>query len=152
MLPLVVGGLGAIGGALGGGALAGRYMGDRRFQAMKGAAKGQRKVSDALFRAASYVPGTEMEGAGIGGLGMLARDVQKGLRGAGQNIAMMPLGNVGRVAQYAPNVACAIGGGLALSQMTQALLPQNVAINPESPYVDQNPRGIGLTTAQIGVS
>ena len=140
MLPLVLGGLGAVGGGLGGAALAGRYMPELKRQAMTAAAKGQRGAAEALRRAGSYVPGTDLEGAGIGGLGMLARDVQKGLQGAGQNIAMLPLNAVGNIAQAAPIATGAIGGGIALNQAGQALFPQQEAVDPES-YGSSNSMG-----------
>jgi hypothetical protein len=140
MIPLVLGGLGAVGGGLGGAALAGRYMPELKKQAMTAAAKGQRKVVNALDRAASYVPGTNMEGAGLGGLGLLARDVQGGLRGAAQNIAMMPLNAVGNIAQAAPIAAGTVGGGIAFNQAGQALFPQQEAVDPES-YGSSNSMG-----------
>lgn len=140
MNPLLLGGLGAVGGGLGGAALAGRYMPELKRQAMTVAAKGQRGAANALRKAASYVPGTELEGAGIGGLGMFARDVQKGLQGASQNIAMAPLNAVGNIAQGVPIAAGAIGGGIALNQAGQMLFPQQEAIDPES-YGSDNSEG-----------
>lgn len=147
MIPLVLGGLGAVGGGLGGAALAGRYMPALKKQAITAAAKGQRKVVNALDRAASYVPGTNMEGAGLGGLGLLARDVQGGIRGAAQNIAMMSLNPVGTIARGVPIAGGALVGGMALNAAGQAMYPQQMGIDPESPYIVQN-RGIGPTTVQ----
>jgi hypothetical protein len=48
MLPLVLGGIGFAGGALGGGALAGRYMPVVAQQALKAGTKGKQKLSAAL--------------------------------------------------------------------------------------------------------
>jgi len=71
---------------------------------------------------------------------MLARDVQGGLRGTAQNIAMMPLNAVGNIAQAAPIAAGVIGGGAALNQAGQALFPQQEAVDPES-YGSSNSPG-----------
>jgi pantoate kinase len=81
-----------------------------------------------LFRAAEYIPGKNMEAGGLGGLGLLARDAQKGLRGAGQQIAMLSTNPIGVAAQFAPATA-----GLGLGAMGGSALGQAMAIDPEMP-------------------
>ena len=128
MLPLLLGAGGAIGGAALGSGLAGRYAPQLRKQVQAAAAKGQKKAAEGLFRAAEYIPGKNMEAGGLGGVGLLARDVQKGLRGAGQQVAMLSTNPLGIAAQYAPATA-----GLGLGAMGGAALGQGMAIDPEMP-------------------
>ena len=128
MIPLLLGAGGAIGGAALGSGLAGRYAPQLRKQVQSAVAKGQKKAAEGLFRAAEYVPGTNVEAGGLGGLGLLARDVQGGLRGAGQQVAMLSTNPAGIAAQYAPAAA-----GLGVGAMGGAALGQAIAIDPEMP-------------------
>ena len=136
MLPLLLGAGGAIGGATLGSRLAGRYAPELRKKVQSAAAKNQKKASEGLFRAAEYIPGRNMEAGGLGGLGLLARDVQKGLRGAGQQVAMLSTNPLGIAAQYAPaTVGLGLGamGGTALAEGLSGPEPLQVAIDPEMP-------------------
>jgi len=150
MLPAVLGGIGAVGGALGGSALAGRYMPIVAKQAVRAGAKGKKQLSEALRGAAE---GMEKYGAGgPGAIGAMATDVQ-GLLSQGANaVANVPVASLVRGGALAGNVgAGALGGMLGanmLGGIGQAMSPQQVALDPESPYVSQNPRGLGTTTMQ----
>jgi hypothetical protein len=92
MLPLVLGGLGAVGGALGAGALAGRYMPLLSKAAYEGADVLRSKASSGLRKTAQKVGATDFEGAGLGMLGTPARVLQERLSRAGAQVANIPLG------------------------------------------------------------
>ena len=138
MLPFLLGAGGAIGGAALGSRLAGRYAPELRKQVQSAAAKGQKKVAEGLFRAAEYIPGRNVEAGGLGGVGLLARDIQKGLRGAGQQVSMLSTNPLGIGAQYAPATV-----GLGLGAMGGAALAEGVsgamAIDPEMPGSSNTP-------------
>ena len=150
MIPLVLGGLGAVGGGLGGAALAGRYLAPLSKAAYESADYLRAKTSSGLRKAAKGVKGVDYEGAGLGALGTPARALQARLEKAGRAVGNMPLG-------YVPGTAAATGLGLGglmgatvganvLGGIGQAMYPQQMGIDPESPYISQNPRGIGPTT------
>ena len=150
MIPLVLGGLGAVGGGLGAGALAGRYMPIVAKQAVRAVGKGKKQVSEKLANAAV---GMDKYGAGgPGAIGAMASDVQNLLL-KGADVALnVPTASLVRGGAIAGNIgAGALGatvGANVLGGIGQAMYPQQEALDPESPYVSQNPRGLGMTTMQ----
>lgn len=147
MLPLVLGGLGAIGGGLGGAALAGRYMPIIGKQAVRAGVKGKQGLSEALRGAAE---GMEKHGAGgPGAIGAMATDVQ-GLLSKGADVASnLPVAAIGRAGAAAGTIGTgALGaglGGAALGGLGQALMPQEQAVDPES-YGSSNSQGARYKT------
>ena len=142
MLPAVLGGIGFAGGALGGGALAGRYMPVVAQQALKAGTKGKQKLSAALRGAAG---GMEKYGAGgPGAIGAMATDVQSLLaKGAGavENIPAASLARAGAgVGTLAGGGVGAVLGSQALGGIGNALMPQEPAVDPES-YGSSNSMG-----------
>jgi len=135
MLPLVLGGLGAVGGALGGGALAGRYMPFLGKAAYEGADLLRSKASSGLRKAAQKVGATDFEGAGLGMLGTPARAIQERLNRAGIQAANIPLGAVPGISAGIGVGASALAGGMAggsvLNYAGQMISPQNVITDPE---------------------
>ena len=144
MLPLLLGGLGAVGGGLGGAALAGKYMPKLGAKAYDAADFLRSKASSGLRGAAQLVPGTELSGGGIGGFGKQARDIQRGLERAGQQVANIPLGAVEGATNIAVPAAAGIGGaalgGATLQGLGQVFLPQEELVDPES-YGSSNSPG-----------
>ena len=149
MIPLVLGGLGAVGGGLGGAALAGKYMPKLGGKAYEVADLLRSKASSGLMSTARNVPGIELEGGSLGAFGKQARGVQAGLQRAGQNVANIPLGAVEGVANLAvPGIAGLGGaalGATALSGLGQAFMPQEQAVDPES-YGSSNSQGARYKT------
>ena len=142
MLPAVLGGIGFAGGALGGGALAGRYMPIIAQQAVRVGTKGKQKLSEALRGAAE-----SMENYGAGGpgaIGAMAADVQNLLsKGAGavEKIPVASLARVGTgIGTLAGGGAGAVLGSQALGSIGNALMPQQEAVDPES-YGSSNSAG-----------
>ena len=144
MLPLLLGGLGAVGGGLGGAALAGKYMPKLGAKAYEAADLLRSKASSGLRGAAQLVPGTDLVGGGIGGFGQQARGVQRGLERASQNVANIPLGAVEGAVNLAVPAAIGLGGaalgGATLQGIGQAFAPQEQAIDPET-YGSSNSPG-----------
>ena len=144
MLPLVLGGLGAVGGGLGGAALAGKYMPKLGAKAYEAADMLRSKAAAGLYGAAKNLPGVELEGAALGGLGKQARDVQAGLQRAAQGIGNIPLGAVEGLTNIALpgaiGLAGATSGAAALSGLGQAFMPQQEIVDPES-YGSSNSMG-----------
>jgi hypothetical protein len=142
MLPLVLGGLGAVGGALGAGALAGRYMPLLSKAAYEGADVLRSKASSGLRKTAQKVGATDFEGAGLGMLGTPARVLQERLSRAGAQVANIPLGAVPGIAAGAGIGASALTGGLAggaaLNYAGQLMEQQNVITDPEYPGRSSN--------------
>ena len=142
MLPAVLGGIGAVGGALGGGALAGRYMPIVAKQAVRAGTKGKKQLSEALRGAAE---GMDKYGAGgPGAIGSMATDVQSLLaRGAGA-VENIPVAALARGGATAANIAVGGLGGMlgaqALGGIGNALMPQEPALDPES-YGSSNSMG-----------
>lgn len=130
MLPLVLGGIGAVGGALGGGALAGRYMPFLGKAAYEGADYLRAKASSGLRKAAKNMAGVDYEGAGLGALGTPARALQARLAQAGRAVGNMPLGSVPGIASAAGLGAGAVAGGLAAGALGGGI---GQLIDPESP-------------------
>jgi hypothetical protein len=89
---------------------------------------------------------------GPGAIGAMATDVQSLLaKGAGavENIPAASLARAGAgIGTLAGGGVGAVLGSQALGGIGNALIPQEPAIDPESPYVSQNPRGLGTTTMQ----
>lgn len=132
-----------------------------------------RYASDLRESAATHLTGTRENPKGIGALLSSARksipaDRQEGLRakaiqGAANVTADVLMGatdkrGLGKIAAagLVPASALAAGlGGVALGAVPGAMgvpgFQQNVALDPEG-YVNQNPRGIGATTRQYGIS
>ena len=102
MLPLILGGAGAIGG----GALAGRYMSSLGKAAYEGADYLRSKASSGLRKAAKNMAGVDYEGAGLGALGTPARALQARLGQASRSVGNMPLG-------YVPSIGSIGGLGIA---------------------------------------
>ena len=144
MLPLVLGGLGAVGGGLGGAALAGKYMPKLGVKAYEAADYLRSKAAAGLTGAARNFPGTELEGGSLGGIGKQARDIQASLQKAGQRVANIPLGAVEGLTDVAVpgavGLASASLGATGLNALGQALMPQQQAVDPES-YGSSNSPG-----------
>jgi hypothetical protein len=135
MLPLVLGGLGAVSGALGGGALAGRYMPLLGKAAYEGADLLRSKASSGLRKAAQKVGATDFEGTGLGFIGTPARALQEKLNRTSGQVANIPLGAVPRVTANLGLGASALAGGLAggtaLNYAGQMIAPDNTISDPE---------------------
>ena len=130
MLPLVLGGIGAAGGALGGGALAGRYMPFLGKAAYEGADYLRSKASSGLRKAANTVAGVDYEGAGLGALGTPARALQARLGQASRAAGNLPLGAVPGIASATGLGMGAVAGGLAGGALGGGI---GQLIDPESP-------------------
>jgi len=142
MIPLVLGGLGAVGGGLGGAALAGRYMPLVAKQAVRAGAKGKRALSEGLLGAAE---GMEKYGAGgPGAIGAMATDVQNLLSRGAEKVENISIPQLVRGGAVAANLGAgalgAAGGAAALGGIGQALFPQQEAVDPES-YGSSNSMG-----------
>jgi len=102
--------VGAIGGGLGGAALAGRYLPVIAKQAVKAAPAAKKKASDALFNVATRIDdaaaGLNKYGAGDpGAIGAMATDAQNALRG-GANVVL----NAATALEKAPTTGLIRGG------------------------------------------
>jgi len=145
-LAAAAGGLGAYGGLR----LAGRYaptLAARSNQVLKGEAP--RELSKEQILAQSVVPGTIGKGKVAQGPvnPSLNAPAEKGL-----GPSTRAYGKVA-AAGLVPAAALTAGlGGVALGAIPGAMgLPgfqQGGVIDPESPYISQNPRGLGMTTMQ----
>jgi hypothetical protein len=147
MIPLVLGGLGAVGGGLGGAALAGRYMPAIAKQAVRTGVKAKGALSGALRGAAE---GMEQYGAGgPGAIGAMATDLQGLLSKGADVVAGVPVAALGRGGAVAGNIAAgALGagaGGAALGGLGQMFTPQEEAVDPES-YGSSNSQGARYKT------
>jgi hypothetical protein len=142
MIPLVLGGLGAVGGGLGAGALAGRYMPIVAKQAVRAVDKSKKQVSEKLANAAV---GMDKYGAGgPGAIGAMASDVQNLLLKGADAALNVPTKSLVRGGALAGNIgAGALGatvGANVLGGIGQAMYPQQEAVDPES-YGSSNSMG-----------
>lgn len=141
------GGLGAAGGLLGARALAGKYAPGL----LKAAKEGKVAAEKSLLESAIGMPeGSRRQNTILGlidkSVGVPIPTEQQFTRGVGKGMA----------AAAVPAAALTAGlGGVALGAIPGAMgmpgFQQSGAIDPESPYVSQNPRGLGRTTYEYGV-
>jgi hypothetical protein len=154
-LAAAAGGLGGGAGLLAARGLAGKYAPNLREAAgtyLTGTRENPKGIGALLSSARKAIPADRQEGLRAKAVEGAANMTAKALTGATDPRGLGKIAAAGLV----PGSALAAGlGGIALGAVPGAMgvpgFQQNMALDPEG-YVNQNPRGLGPTTSQYGIS